>query len=250
MSTWPTRPIIEFGYVRRFADASGPYLDGLDRPIDVLHVGGGGFTFPRYLEATRPGARQTVLELDPACSQVAREQLGFTPSDGIEVVVGDARRSIERLPDRLRSTSSSATRSAGWRCRGTSRRPSSSTRSSGCSGRAGCTSMNLIDYPPLGFVRAEAATAARRFDHVAVISGSRDVGRRERRERRAGRARRAPLDVAAVTARIATWGEADPTRDPRRPGRGRRCSSASTGPHRRLRPGRPAAGSLGRSRRA
>ena len=72
---------LEFGYVRRFADAAGPYLDGLDRPVDVLHIGGGGFTFPRYLEATRPGVRQTVLELDPRVLAVAREQLGFEPSD-------------------------------------------------------------------------------------------------------------------------------------------------------------------------
>ena len=52
-------------------------------PIDVLHVGGGGFTFPRYLEATRPVASQTVLELDPRVLAVAQEQLGFAPSDAI-----------------------------------------------------------------------------------------------------------------------------------------------------------------------
>ena len=131
--------VVRFGYVQRFADAAGPYLDALDRPIDVLHLGGGGFTFPRYLEATRPGARQVVLELDPRVLQVAREQLGFTPSD-------DARRSGSATPAarsrRCRptpSTSSSATRSAGSPSRGTSRRPSSSARSSASCGPAGCT---------------------------------------------------------------------------------------------------------------
>jgi hypothetical protein len=66
--------------------------------------------------------------------------------------------------------------------------------------------MNLIDYPPLAFVRAEAATAGRLFEHVAVISG---------RGTLAGDgggnvvlvASAEPLDVAAVTARIETWGE-------------------------------------------
>ena len=57
---------LEFGYVRRFADATAPFRAGLGAAPDVLHVGGGGFTFPRYIEAMHPEARQTVLELDPA----------------------------------------------------------------------------------------------------------------------------------------------------------------------------------------
>ena len=68
--------------------------------LDVLHLGGGGFTFPRYLEATRPGARQTVLELDPRILEVAAvTELGFVPSDAHR---GPPRRrppSIRALPD-------------------------------------------------------------------------------------------------------------------------------------------------------
>ena len=90
---------LRFGYVQRFADAVGSYLEALGRPGEVLHLGGGGFTFPRYLEATRPGIGQTVLELDPRVLEVARDQLGFAPGASTEVVLGDARRSIERLPD-------------------------------------------------------------------------------------------------------------------------------------------------------
>ena len=41
--------------------------------------------------------------------------------------------------------------------------------------------MNLIDYPPLGFVRAEAATAGGLFEHVAVISGTRTLAGAGRR---------------------------------------------------------------------
>ena len=200
---------LEFGYERRFSDAVGPYLDGLGRPVDVLHVGGGGFTFPRYLEATRPVASQTVLELDPKVLAVAEEQLGFVPSDAIRVMVGDARLSIERLPDEsvdLVVGDAFGGLAVPWHL--------TTTEFLDEIGRVlrpgGMYVMNLIDYPPLGFVRAEAATAGRLFEHVAVVSGRATI---------AGHAggnvvlvaSAEPLDVAAVTARIETWGEGDST---------------------------------------
>jgi SAM-dependent methyltransferase len=200
---------IQFEYVRRFADAAGPYLDRLGRPIDVLHVGGGGFTFPRYLEATRPGAKQTVLELDPRVLAVAREQLGFEPSPTIEVMVGDARRSIEGVPDDsidLVVGDAFGGLAVPWHL--------TTTEFLGEVSRVlrpgGMYVMNLIDYPPLGFVRAEAATADGLFEHVAVISGTGTLAGDD-----GGNvvlvASAEPLDVAAVTARIETWGESAET---------------------------------------
>ena len=184
-------------------------MTSLDRPVDVLHLGGGGFTFPRYLEATRPGTRQVVLELDPKVLQVAREELGFTPSDALSVVLGDARRSIETLPTDsfdLVVGDAFGGLAVPWHLTTTEfldeiqrvLRP------------GGMYVMNLIDYPPLGFVRAEAATAASLFDHVAIIAPP---------ETLAGRnggnvvlvASAEPMDVAGVTARIGTWGPASQT---------------------------------------
>jgi spermidine synthase len=200
---------IEFAYVRRFADAAGPYLDTLDGPVDVLHLGGGGFTFPRYLEATRPRARQTVLELDPRVLAVAREQLGFEPSEAIEVIVGDARRSIEAVPDDsvdLVVGDAFGGLAVPWHLTTTE----FLTEVRRVLRPGGMYVMNLIDYPPLGFVRAEAATARGLFQHVAVISGTRTLAG-------AGGgnvvlvASPEPLDVAAVTARIEGWDEAAST---------------------------------------
>ncbi len=198
-----------FGYERRFSDAVGPYLDGLGRPVDVLHVGGGGFTFPRYLAATRPVASQTVLELDPKVLAVAQEQLGFAPSDAIRVIVGDARLSIERLPDDsvdLVVGDAFGGLAVPWHL--------TTTEFLGEIGRVlrpgGMYAMNLIDYPPLGFVRAEAATASRLFEHVAVISG-RSTLASESGGNVVLVASAEPLDVAAVNARIERWGEGDST---------------------------------------
>ena len=196
--------VVRFGYVQRFADASGAYLDGLDRPADVLHLGGGGFTFPRYLEATRPGTRQVVLELDPRILEVAEEELGFRPSEAITVTLGDARRSIEGLPTDsfdLVVGDAFGGLAVPWHLTTTEfleevqrvLRP------------GGMYVMNLIDYPPLGFVRAEAATAGRTFEHVAIIAPPETLA-----VQNGGNvilvASAEPLDVADVAARTRSWG--------------------------------------------
>lgn len=57
---------LEFEYVRRL----GHVLDTVAEPgraLDVLHLGGGALTLPRYVAATRPGSRQEVVEYDRGC---------------------------------------------------------------------------------------------------------------------------------------------------------------------------------------
>jgi spermidine synthase len=153
--------------------------------------------------------RQTVLELDPRVLQVARERLGFAPDGGIEVVVGDARTSIETLPGDafdLIVGDAFGGLAVPWHLTTTEfldevqrvLRP------------GGTYVMNLIDYPPLGFVRAEAATVAARFGHVAVISGPATLDGMT-----GGNvvlvASAEPVDVAAVTIRLEAWGESNST---------------------------------------
>jgi SAM-dependent methyltransferase len=200
---------LEFAYERRFADATAPALARLGRPPDVLHIGGGGFTFPRYIEATHPGARQTILELDPKIYEVAQEDLGYMPHDSIDVRLGDARQSIEALPsDSFDVVVGDAFGGLAvpWHLTTTEMldqidrvlRPGSAYV------------VNLIDYPPLRFVRAETATAATVFDHVAVIARQRTI------DGEAGGnlvlyASDTPLDRAGVDASMATWTEGAPT---------------------------------------
>ena len=44
---------------------------------EVLFVGGGGYTLPRYLDAKYPDMSVDVVEIDPWVTKVAREQLGI-----------------------------------------------------------------------------------------------------------------------------------------------------------------------------
>jgi SAM-dependent methyltransferase len=200
---------LRFGYVRRFADATAALRAGLGRAPDVLHIGGGGFTVPRYLEATHPETRQTVLELDPRVLDIAESELGYVPSPRIDVRLGDARQSIRALPSDafdLVFGDAFGGLAVPWHLTTTAfldevarvLRP------------GGAYVANLIDYPPLGFIRAEAATAATRFGHVAVIAARRAI------EGSTGGnlvlvASDVPLDVAAVEAAIAAWGEPEST---------------------------------------
>jgi SAM-dependent methyltransferase len=203
----PTRLV--FGYVRRFADASAEAIDDAGDGFSALHIGGGGFSFPRYLDAVYPDSRQTILELDPRIVEIARAELAFTPSEGMGIVVGDARRSIELLPDAgfdLVFADAFGGLAVPWHLT-TDEFLAEIDRVM----LPGATlAMNLIDGPSLDFVRAEAATLARRFDHVAVISGQPtldgDTG---------GNvvlvASDTPIDAAAILERVAEWSESRTT---------------------------------------
>ncbi len=196
---------LEFGYVRRFADATAPIRAGLGAAPDVLHIGGGGFTFPRYIEAMHPDARQTVLELDPKIYEIAQSELGYVPSDAIDVRLGDARQSIRALPsDAFDIVIGDAFGGLAvpWHLT-TSEMLDQVAR---VLRPGGAYVVNLIDYPPLRFVRAEAATAATTFSQVAVIA-SRGTITGEGGGNVVLVASDTPLDRAGVEAAIATWGE-------------------------------------------
>jgi spermidine synthase len=198
-----------FGSVRRFADASAGVIDASDGRFDALHIGGGGFSFPRFLDAAYPASSQTVLELDPAIVSLARSDLAFAPSERVDVVVGDARRSIEDLPDGrfdLVFGDAFGGLAVPWHLT-TAEFLGEVERVM----RPGAMLvMNLIDGPNLRFVRAEAATLRARFADVAIIAGETTL---------AGDAggnvvlvaSDTPLDRDAILSRVEAWQEGRPT---------------------------------------
>lgn len=68
-------------------------------PLDVLHLGGGGLSLPRYVAATRRGSRQTVVELDGGLADLVTEHLPLPAGEDITVRVADARQALEDAPD-------------------------------------------------------------------------------------------------------------------------------------------------------
>ena len=98
----PDRPTeLFFEYVNRM----GHVIDQLPAgPLTALHLGAGALTLPRYVEATRPGSRQQVLELERGLVDLVREHLPWPKSAAIRVRYGDARATLAKLPAALRGT--------------------------------------------------------------------------------------------------------------------------------------------------
>jgi spermidine synthase len=158
---------LEFTYTQWFGDvitAMAP--DG--EPLDALHIGGGGFTMPRYLRSEHPGSTSVALEVDPLLVELSEEELGLELGDDLDILTGDARLTIGGLDHAAfdlvigdafggvavpwHLTTREFTQEVHARLR-----------------PRGVYTMNVVDYGDRGFLRAELATVDEVFDHVAVL---------------------------------------------------------------------------------
>jgi spermidine synthase len=81
---------LEFDYVQQIAEV----IDTLAEPrarLRVIHVGGAGFTLPRYIAATRPTSAQIVLEPDTTLTAAVRAVAPLPKRSGIKVRPVDGR---------------------------------------------------------------------------------------------------------------------------------------------------------------
>ncbi len=86
-----------FEYMRRIGHVIDLFRPP-GEPISALHLGGGAFSLPRYVEATRPGSRQQVVELESALVDLVREAAPLPKRASIRVRHGDARAVLGKLP--------------------------------------------------------------------------------------------------------------------------------------------------------
>ncbi|GAA3999282.1 fused MFS/spermidine synthase [Streptomyces marokkonensis] len=191
---------LEFEYTRRL----GHVLDTVAEPgraLDVLHLGGGAFTLPRYLAATRPGSRQDVVEADRGLLRLVAEHLPLPDGAAVTTHGFDARAWLEaaaadsadvlvadvfggsRVPAHL--TSVAYAREAARVLRAD-----------------GVYVANLADGAPFRFLRGQLAGFATLFEELALIAEPGVL-----RGRRFGNAvlvaAHRPLDTAALARRTA-----------------------------------------------
>ena len=159
---------LEFSY----AQIVGDLIDVIappTQPLRVVHIGGGGFTLARYLRATRPGSHNDVYELDPGLVGLAERELGLELGDDIVVHTGDARVQIREHPRadaELVIGDAFGGESVPWHL--TTREFASAVQAVMRPGAI--YALNLIDRPPLDFVRAEVATLRSTFTYVAIVA--------------------------------------------------------------------------------
>jgi spermidine synthase len=89
---------IEYSYERIYADVLNWRYDA-DSSFKVLSIGGGGYTFPRYMEATYPKAQIEVVEIDPQVTKVVYEFLGLPKNTRIKSINTDGRWFIMNCAD-------------------------------------------------------------------------------------------------------------------------------------------------------
>jgi len=70
---------------------------GKSRPLSSFSIGGGAFTFPRYLARYHHG-HSVVAEIDKEVTDVAREQLGLVNTPAIDIIEKDARPVLRDRP--------------------------------------------------------------------------------------------------------------------------------------------------------
>ncbi|MFD8726983.1 spermidine synthase [Streptomyces sp. NPDC059611] len=198
---------LEFEYVRRLAhvlDCAAP----AGAPLDVLHLGGGALTLPRYVAATRPGSRQDVVEADRELLRMVREHLPLPDGSAISVHAADARARLEAAP----AASADVIVADVF---GGSRVPAhlTSVEYARAAGRAlrpdGIYAANLADSAPFAFLRSQLANFAAVFAELALI-GEPAVLRGRRFGNVVLLASHTPIDTEPLTRRCA--GDAFPAR--------------------------------------
>jgi MFS family permease len=158
---------LEFAYIQRFADAVDAAFPA-GEPLRAVHVGGGGFTMPRWLAATRPGSTSTVLEVDAGVVELGRRELGVDAIPDVDIRIGDARTELAQLPASsadLVVGDAFGARTVPWHL--ATREFTDEVRRVLRPG--GLYVLNVIDRDPLALVAAEAATVADRFVTVALL---------------------------------------------------------------------------------
>ena len=200
---------LEFEYVRRL----GHVLDVIADGVDVVHLGGGALTLPRYLAVTRPGSRQHVVEFDRGLLDLVVEQLPL-PEGDVTLHAADARAWLSSAPDAsadviVADVFGGSRVPAQVASTGYVREAARVLR------RDGVYLANLADAAPFGFLRSQLAGFAEVFEELAVVAEPAVL-----RGRRFGNvvlvAAHRPLDLPALARRTAS--DAFPARVEHGPG--------------------------------
>lgn len=160
-----------FEYIQRM----GHVIDQLKmpgEPLTAVHLGGGALTLPRYIEATRPGSRQQVIELERDLIDLVRAELPWSKNASLRVRYGDAREILGRLPEGLRGTVDLLVVDifAGARTPAHVTSAEFYREAVGLLAPDGVILVNIADGPGLAFARGQVATLASAVKDVAALA--------------------------------------------------------------------------------
>ncbi len=168
---------------------------------EVLHLGGGAFSLPRFLASTRPQVRQTAVERSPAVIKLAERHLRLKRGERLRVIGGDGRTTVERSPDQrwdlvIGDAFVGVETPAGMATGGFAAEVARTLRPDGC------YLLNLVDQPPWTVAADQVRHLRAAFRHVAGFGG-REVMRRRHAGNLLLLASAAPLPIDALERRLA-----------------------------------------------
>ena len=87
---------LQYFYTVIFAAVTHGLSDS-KKALSVLHLGGGGYVFPRYIEHYWPASRNDVAEIDPGVTKAAMAAFGLPQNTSINTIQMDARNYVDKL---------------------------------------------------------------------------------------------------------------------------------------------------------
>jgi len=88
---------LEYEYEEVYAALARAFAQERQR-VTALFLGGGSYTFPRWILAEWPGSTCDVAEIDPVVVEANHKALGLPEDTPIRTFVNDARVTVNRLP--------------------------------------------------------------------------------------------------------------------------------------------------------
>ncbi|GAA2361191.1 fused MFS/spermidine synthase [Dactylosporangium salmoneum] len=156
-----------FEYTRRI----GSVVDTMapaGASLRVLHLGGGAFTMPRYLAATRPGSAQLVVERDRRLAAFVQRVLPLPEEAEIALTIGDARETVAGLDSGAYDLVIGDVYDAAQMPESVSD-VTFAAEVARLLAPGGVYAVNVADLAPLAFSRGQAATLRTAFADVCLI---------------------------------------------------------------------------------
>lgn len=160
---------LHFEYIVRM----GAVIDQLPgTALTALHLGAGALTIPRYIEATRPGSRQQVIELEAPLAALVREHLPLPRGASIRIRIGDAREGVQKLPAALTGACDLVVSDVYSGAQTPAHLTSVEfyTELRAMLAPTGVLLINVADGPGLAFARRQVATVAQVLPEVALLA--------------------------------------------------------------------------------
>jgi spermidine synthase len=87
---------LEFHYEKIYGALTERFMAGRGK-LRTFFLGGGGYTFPRWVQQRFPGSLCDVAEIDPAVLEACHQAMGLSPAAPIRTILNDARVVVAQL---------------------------------------------------------------------------------------------------------------------------------------------------------